>query len=277
MKYHISTNGAATGPFTEEELQAKIRNGEIATTSSCWAEGWSQWRPVSEVFPQCFQAAPPPPPPSPPVPTQPTSPASTPSYSIQPQLAGVALASLIVALIAFVIGLPLSALLFPFLLLFYPALIVSVILGHVARAKIKKSQGTLTGAGVALAGLIIGYTGIVIVPIPPLLFAGAVASAAAIPAFSQVRSASSQKTMDNDARQIAAAAQQYCLEYSVMEVPFGYDRTNGKVSGPLAVYVPTIQKGYSATPSKVTIEGTFQLAHPSIGASTYDSEGKRSY
>ena len=35
--------------------------------------------------------------------------------------------------------------------------LVSIILGHPARGEVRKSNGTITGAGIALAGLIIGY------------------------------------------------------------------------------------------------------------------------
>ena len=35
--------------------------------------------------------------------------------------------------------------------------LVSVILGHLARGEVRKSNGTIAGAGIALAGLIIGY------------------------------------------------------------------------------------------------------------------------
>ena len=40
--------------------------------------------------------------------------------------------------------------------------IPAVICGHVARSKIRQSQGSLTGGGMALAGLILGYIGIVV-------------------------------------------------------------------------------------------------------------------
>jgi hypothetical protein len=39
--------------------------------------------------------------------------------------------------------------------------ILAVIFGHVARGQIKRSNGTQTGSGMALAGLILGYIGIV--------------------------------------------------------------------------------------------------------------------
>lgn len=39
--------------------------------------------------------------------------------------------------------------------------LVSIILGHLARGEVRKSNGTIAGAGIALAGLIIGYLQIV--------------------------------------------------------------------------------------------------------------------
>jgi hypothetical protein len=35
--------------------------------------------------------------------------------------------------------------------------ILAIIFGHIARSEIKKSNGKLTGDGLALAGLILGY------------------------------------------------------------------------------------------------------------------------
>lgn len=266
MNYHININGATVGPFGEEELQAKIRSGEITATTNCWAEGWPQWRQLGEVCPHWFPSAPPPPPPG-------ANPNGAPP--VQPRQAGLAIASLILALVAFMVGMPLSLLFFPFLLLFYPALIIAVILGHVARSKIKKSRGALTGAGLALAGLILGYSGIVVVPIPPLLFVGALAGSAALPAFQKVRTESAQKTMNNDARQIASAAQQYFMENATDTVDLAYNPNTGKIGGPLETYVPVIQKGYTNTPSRLAIDANFVLAHPTVGASTYNAEGQR--
>jgi hypothetical protein len=44
--------------------------------------------------------------------------------------------------------------------LFLPA-IAAVACGHIARGKINKSEGTLAGSGLALAGLLLGYIGII--------------------------------------------------------------------------------------------------------------------
>ena len=122
----------------------------------------------------------------------------------------------------------------------------------------------------ALAGLIMGYSGLVVAPMMVGL-----AVAVAVPAFQKVRVSSISKTMDNDARQIAGAAQQYFLEYGVERVGFFYDPATGEVGGPLAVYVKQIGKGYTLVPEELTPGGTFELAHPSVrGVGIYDMEGR---
>src|SRR6266852_2316609 len=45
-------------------------------------------------------------------------------------------------------------------LLLFPVAIVAIILGHISRSEIRKSNGRLQGAGMALTGLIFGYAGI---------------------------------------------------------------------------------------------------------------------
>lgn len=44
--------------------------------------------------------------------------------------------------------------------------IIAIITGHIARGEIRRSEGQLTGDGLALAGLILGYLQIFIVVIP---------------------------------------------------------------------------------------------------------------
>ena len=55
--------------------------------------------------------------------------------------------------------------------------LAAIVCGHIARGQIRRSDNTQTGAGVALAGLILGYVGIVlglivILFFSALLFAG---------------------------------------------------------------------------------------------------------
>jgi VIT1/CCC1 family predicted Fe2+/Mn2+ transporter len=54
-------------------------------------------------------------------------------------------------------SLAVASLLLGFLSLFPLFGILAVVLGHVARAQIRKSAGRQKGAGMALAGLILGY------------------------------------------------------------------------------------------------------------------------
>lgn len=48
---------------------------------------------------------------------------------------------------------------------FFPFSLVAVILGHLSLSEIRKSAGRLTGDGLAMAGLILGYIGVAGVPI----------------------------------------------------------------------------------------------------------------
>jgi len=66
-------------------------------------------------------------------------------------------------------------------------------------------------------------------------------AAMAIPAFQKVRQSSIQKTLINDAKQVAGAANQYMMEYGVSAVSATY--VNGQVGGELKAYVKQISKG----------------------------------
>jgi hypothetical protein len=64
--------------------------------------------------------------------------------------------------------------------------IVAIVLGHMARAEIRRSNGMLVGDGLAVAGLVLGWTHIVLmigaVLIAILFFGGILALIAAIAA-----------------------------------------------------------------------------------------------
>jgi type IV pilus assembly protein PilA len=99
-------------------------------------------------------------------------------------------------------------------------------------------------------------------------------AAMAIPAFQKVRQNSIQSKMDNDARQVAAAAQQYFLEANVTTVNSGYNSDTGAIAAPLSQWVKTIGKGYTFD-GTVTADETFSFAHPLVAtARTYNSEGQ---
>lgn len=104
-------------------------------------------------------------------------------------------------------------------------------------------------------------------------------AAMAIPAFQRVRQNSRVSAMDNDARQLASAAQQYMLENSVTTVTVSYTTTNGVVGAPLSAYVKQLGSGYTDLNSDaITVDGTFNFNHPQSGVAaghTYNAEGQR--
>jgi len=46
----------------------------------------------------------------------------------------------------------------------FPAAVVAIILGHISRSEIRKSGGRVTGSGLALTGLVLGYLGVSFIP-----------------------------------------------------------------------------------------------------------------
>jgi len=85
--------------------------------------------------------------PQPPSPISPAAP--QPPGAPPPETSGMAVGSLICGI----------------LFVFFPAAITAVVLGHISRSEIRRSAGRLKGDGMALAGLILGYVGISVIPI----------------------------------------------------------------------------------------------------------------
>jgi len=102
-------------------------------------------------------------------------------------------------------------------------------------------------------------------------------AAMAIPAFQKVRQNSIHSKMDNDARQLASAAQQYFLESNVTTVDFTVSSA-GTINAPLSSWVKTIGTGYTGMGAGGTLNATatFSIGHPlAAAARTYNSEGQK--
>lgn len=108
-------------------------------------------------------------------------------------------------------------------------------------------------------------------------------AAMAIPAFQKVRASSMEKAMLNDARQIGAAVQQYCMEKGDTQVTgLTYTSTTGLLSGnnDFTVYLRAIGKGYTTAtiaPIVADADQAFTLAIPGAfggAAQTFNGEGK---
>lgn len=128
-------------------------------------------------------------------------------------------------------------------------MVLAIVFGHISLSRIRKDP-KLTGSGIATAGLVMGYVSIIFG-----FFMAGLLAAMAIPAFQKVRENSMRKVMENDARQIAGAAQQIILENGEKPVVFHIDPVTGKVSGPIGMYVKQVM------PGTVEVDGTIENSH----------------
>jgi Domain of unknown function (DUF4190) len=106
--------------------------------------------------------------------------------------------------------------------------IPGVICGHKALSKIKKSSGSLSGNGLAIAGLITGYLGIAwAVFFIPLMVA------IAIPNFVKARDTAMENACINNLRQIEAAKTEWASEKNKTggDVPTAGDLTPYLING----------------------------------------------
>jgi len=131
--------------------------------------------------------------------------------------------------------------------------IPAVICGHIAISKIKKSSGALTGGGMAIAGLVLGYVGIAIMVVLIPLYA-----AIAIPSFMRAHTTSQKNACLNNLRRIEAAKDQYAIETG---------RTNGwaftddkEAFSTLAGAPSSYLKGYPSCEASVHTEAKGTLA-----------------
>ncbi len=82
----------------------------------------------------------------------------------------------------------------------------AVICGHLAKGRIRRAAGALEGAGLALAGLILGYVGIGLTVVQVALYA-----AFLVPNLAAQRSESAQNACIANMRQIEGAVEQAML------------------------------------------------------------------
>ena len=117
--------------------------------------------------------------------------------TVQKRNAGSAKASLVLGILGLVLIGPLGS-------------IPAIICGHVAKSKIKKDPATLTGDGMALAGLILGYVqiGLMVVLLP-------LSAAIALPSFVRARDLAQTNACINNLRQIEYAKEIWGMENAV--------------------------------------------------------------
>ena len=100
-------------------------------------------------------------------------------------------------------GLAIASLIFGIPVLFPPFSIVAVVFGHVSLSQIKKSAGRLGGKGLAIAGLVLGYLGIAMIPLILII------AAIAIPNLLRARMAANESSAVYSLRTINTAQVTY--------------------------------------------------------------------
>ena len=130
------------GPISSADLRRLLSIGEIGPGSLVWKEGMANWAPASEMPELRLKAAA----------GSSGSPAAAPfqatvqnTYGLMPRTSGLAIASLVLGLV-WLGGL---------------GSLLATIFGAVSLSQISRSNGGITGKGLALAGLILGIVGLV--------------------------------------------------------------------------------------------------------------------
>jgi len=104
-------------------------------------------------------------------------------------------------------GKAIASLIFGLFFFVFPAAVVAIVFGHLSLSEIRKSAGRLTGRGMAMAGLILGYIGVAIIPFVLIV------AAIAIPNLLRAKIAANQASAVASLRTIAAADMTYSSTY----------------------------------------------------------------
>lgn len=89
----------------------------------------------------------------------------------------------------------------------FPSAVAAIILGHISLSEIRKSAGRLTGHGIAMAGLILGYVGVAAIPF--ILIVAAIA----IPNLLRARMAANEASAVGSLRLLNMSALDYNSTY----------------------------------------------------------------
>lgn len=184
MQIHLARNGQSLGVFNEDQVREGIAQGSFHEADLAWQEGMTDWKPLSELFPENEEVVLPPP-----VPVSPVAPVTVMSSS---KSSGLAIASLVCGILSFLTcgltGFP------------------GIICGHMALSRIRKSMGAIGGKGLAIAGLITSYFGFLIVGVSML-------AAIALPTFAKIQEKGRQVKSINNASQITSACRLYASDH----------------------------------------------------------------
>ncbi len=154
------------------------------------------------------------------------------------------------------------------LFLFFPAAIAAIILGHLSHSQIRKSAERLKGSGLATGGLVLGYLGVVILPVVLIV------AAIAIPNLLRAKMAANEAVAVGSVRTLNTACVTYSGTYGGF--PPSLSALGGEGSGaePSATAAQLIdnalqtgrKSGYDFTYSAGPIDNTGVIASYAINA-----------
>lgn len=175
------------------------------------------------------------------------------SSPVQQQTSGFAISSMILGILGIVIG---------WFTLAIPS-ILAVIFGHIARGKIRQSGGTITGDGMAIAGLVMGY---LVFPI----FIISILAAVAIPSYNDYIVKSQIHSLDSNIREQVKAYvdRAYSLPTSASELDLSLDSGLDKIVSSLNV--DSIGRITVTFSSPKAIKGQTIIYEPIKGVNTVD-------
>jgi hypothetical protein len=139
IQWYYGTQGQQQGPVTETELRQLMAQGVVTRETLVWRDGLAEWKPMGDVAellaPPLGAAAA-------------MAYTQQAAYGVVPQC-GLAIASMVCGIVSlltcYVHGL---------------AAIPAIICGHMAMKKIRESEVPMAGRGMAIAGLVTGYLGL---------------------------------------------------------------------------------------------------------------------
>ena len=185
MTYHLARDGAQLGTFAEDKLQEALASGELRSSDLAWHAGMTDWRPLGEIVSAAAGEAPGPLPP--PIPALPPQPAALPAIDTS----GLAIASLACGIASvcggFITGLP------------------AIFFGIVALKRISKSGGVLGGKGLAITGICLGGS---LMILGTALLAGLV-----VPAYNEAQENIKMSEAIHNPRQIIIAMKAYARDH----------------------------------------------------------------
>lgn len=140
--WYYGSNGNQHGPVEEAELRALIASGAVGSQTLVWCDGMGDWKPLAAVPQLGGQVV---------AATSYASPAYPGYYPPVLPNSGAAIASMVCGIVGICTC-------------YFAGLIgiAAVICGHIALGQIRDSAVPMGGRGMAIAGLTLGYLGILI-------------------------------------------------------------------------------------------------------------------